>query len=686
MKTNKHLLRTLTLVLALLAAGNTSAWAQGTSATFPVEVTFQGSMNSSYFYMINSGLHNPYNAMVQNTTSAVQFDDQAFAIGSADVPITMTVAGHFTFPATTGDATVHSSAAQFTFSSGLKYITGISVSTYSGTPVSFDIKETTNFSRRIGLLGGTTFGKFTLTMATHTPLDYGATIGGIEATYLDDGVNRPVPTVTYKETSSSPAITLTEGEDYTVSYSVGSTSGTVTITGMGQYIGSTSKRYNIRQLQLSDFTQLSDGSYEIATKQDLDNLAKFVSNGNNCSGVTFRQTADIAYTSNCTWDYIGTATLHDNANFTPIGGFGKPFKGTYDGGGHTISGIRIYTGAGSNNDDQSVGLFGFVSDGTVKNVVLRDANILADHDFAGIVGYLSGGTVTGCTLYHVRLATGRTSFSNQNIVVGNHASGTVSGNYYRDCIRSHSTSSATYIERCNNVFTVTTAANTTATYQSGANVTIDGVKYYAEGSTFTLGYSGNTPGANVVFSATAGSIDGSILTMPAEDVTVSVTITSCSLTLTQGTKDGVTAYWGTFYSGTYRYALPEGAAAYTMGTDYKLYRLGTDGRVIPDGKAVVILATEATPVVPATNPATTTITLTVDGGSTTITDHSTGGNQLHGSDSPVTVTAGKVPVPGSNPAATGTPYTLSLSGSAIGFYKFTGGSIPAGKAYYVVTP
>ncbi|MBE6222879.1 MAG: hypothetical protein E7125_05390 [Bacteroidales bacterium] len=406
--------------------------------------------------------------------------------------------------------------------------------------------------------------------------------------------------------------------------------------------------------------------YIISSTADLDQLAARVNSDENFNNTYFLQTANIAYTSNCTWDYAGVSTLAANHNFTPIGGYGKPFKGTYDGGGHTISGIRMYRFnlGTSGHDNQSVGLFGFVSGGTVKNVVLRDANIFASQDFAGIVGYLSGGSVTGCTLYHVYVGTSRLSFYNQNIVVGNHASGTVSGNHYRDCIRRHVESGGENIERWNNVYTVTLADGVTATPATVESVTIDAVTYYAEGSTLTLGCT--VPNASAVFSATSGTIDGNTFTMPAEDVTVSISSLSLGVTLVQGTKDGVTAYWGTFYDGTHRYTLPAGAAAYTMDSEYKLYRLGTDGRTIPAGVAVVIIAASAD------------VTLTLDGGSSAITDHATGGNILQGSDSEVAVTEGKVDGK--------TPYVLGLAGSpaTIGFYQFTGTSIPAGKAYYVV--
>ncbi|MBO4656817.1 MAG: hypothetical protein J5639_03495 [Bacteroidales bacterium] len=159
--------------------------------------------------------------------------------------------------------------------------------------------------------------------------------------------------------------------------------------------------------------------------------------------------------------------------------------------------------------------------------------------------------------------------------------------------------------------------------------------------------------------------------------TVASPWSSSSVTLTQGTKDGVTAWWGTFYDSYYNYTLGEGAEAYTMDTDHKLYRLGTDGRTIPKNTAVVILAIEATPDSPATNPATATIQITpVSTDDLTIDDNALGGNQLHGSDS-------AVPLSG----LSGTPYVLSVDGTAIGFRKYVGSgsdpAIPAYKAYYV---
>ena len=142
---------------------------------------------------------------------------------------------------------------------------------------------------------------------------------------------------------------------------------------------------------------------------------------------------------------------------------------------------------------------------------------------------------------------------------------------------------------------------------------------------------------------------------------------SVELTLVQGTKDGVTAYWGTYY-GVQRYTLPEGAAAYTMDSSKHLYRLGADGRTIPAGVAVVIVADKQN------------ITLIKDAGTTEIIDHApngadpTDGNILQGTVSAVAVSS-----------LSGTPYVFSVdSNGVIGFRQYTAtDAIPAYKAYYV---
>lgn len=119
-------------------------------------------------------------------------------------------------------------------------------------------------------------------------------------------------------------------------------------------------------------------------------------------------------------------------------------------------------------------------------------------------------------------------------------------------------------------------------------------------------------------------------------------------------------YWTTYYNQNVRFLLPAGATAYTMGNDYQLYRLGTDGRTIPADQAVVIISDKQT------------IDLISDTGTSEVTDHALGGNILCGSDNEVTVSG-----------ISSTVYVLGFDGSKLGLYKYTGAKIPANKAYYV---
>ena len=83
--------------------------------------------------------------------------------------------------------------------------------------------------------------------------------------------------------------------------------------------------------------------------------------------------------------------------WTPIGtSSSKPYSGTFDGNGHTISGLYI-----DSSSDNYQGLFGYLgtsgdNKGTVQNLsVSGTVNSSGDY-VGGVVGYNNGGTVTGC--------------------------------------------------------------------------------------------------------------------------------------------------------------------------------------------------------------------------------------------------------------------------------------------------
>ena len=139
-----------------------------------------------------------------------------------------------------------------------------------------------------------------------------------------------------------------------------------------------------------------DAPYQIKTTAQLELLAKRVNEGTTFSGQYFKLMNDIAYAHSTDWD---DDTNQEN-NHTPIGNsvsvqYDKPFSGTFDGGGHTVSGIRIYKD-GDARDDCYLGLFGYVFDGTVKNVTVADTRITGLSCCGGIVGEIESGSVENC--------------------------------------------------------------------------------------------------------------------------------------------------------------------------------------------------------------------------------------------------------------------------------------------------
>ena len=120
--------------------------------------------------------------------------------------------------------------------------------------------------------------------------------------------------------------------------------------------------------------------------------------------------AELALMPSCdlTWDVRQTADIDLSASgaFTPIGGSGGGFTGTWDGGGHRITGLTV-----SGNGVNYQGLFGAIgTGGVVRNLTLSGAVTIVDGDRVGLLtGNLSG---PGATISNV------------------HVSGTVSGRDY----------------------------------------------------------------------------------------------------------------------------------------------------------------------------------------------------------------------------------------------------------------
>ena len=144
----------------------------------------------------------------------------------------------------------------------------------------------------------------------------------------------------------------------------------------------------IRDWALHNSGDSEADAYVISTTGELDLLAQRVNAGTNYSGKFFKLANNITYSHTTAWN---DATSTEN-NFTPIGtDVYHTFKGTFDGNGKTVSGIRI------NSKSSYKGLFGTIYDGaTVKNVILSDARIIDDYYCGGIAGKCNYSTITNC--------------------------------------------------------------------------------------------------------------------------------------------------------------------------------------------------------------------------------------------------------------------------------------------------
>ena len=149
------------------------------------------------------------------------------------------------------------------------------------------------------------------------------------------------------------------------------------------------------------YTSVTTGSkYTIRSAEELAYFAQLVNSGNAFAGGVVTLARDIDLSAVC-GEGIG--------NWTPIGKFvssrmKKPFSGTFDGQGHTISGLYINFSTRSRNLYQ--GLFGYCSEGIVQNLIVTGSVAVTGSTgasiqyVAGIVGYgVTSSAVKNCGFY-----------------------------------------------------------------------------------------------------------------------------------------------------------------------------------------------------------------------------------------------------------------------------------------------
>ena len=121
-------------------------------------------------------------------------------------------------------------------------------------------------------------------------------------------------------------------------------------------------------------------TYTVYNADGLMNIAELVNGGKSDINITLDTDIDLTGKD---WTPIGTD--YDNS-----------YKGTFDGGGHTITGLTFTT------NDEYAGLFGWLNRaGTVKNVVMEGVQITSNQIYGGSIGGVVGyswGTIENCSV------------------------------------------------------------------------------------------------------------------------------------------------------------------------------------------------------------------------------------------------------------------------------------------------
>ena len=119
-------------------------------------------------------------------------------------------------------------------------------------------------------------------------------------------------------------------------------------------------------------------TYTVYNADGLMNVAELVNGGKTDINITLDKNIDLT-----------------GKDWTPIG-TSNSYSGTFDGGGHTITGLTVTT------NDEYASLFGRLGKaGTVKNVVMEGIQITCNHRLGyagGVAGFSWGGTIENCSV------------------------------------------------------------------------------------------------------------------------------------------------------------------------------------------------------------------------------------------------------------------------------------------------
>lgn len=179
----------------------------------------------------------------------------------------------------------------------------------------------------------------------------------------------------------------------------------------------------------------------------------------------------------------------DEQSWVPIGNSNKPYQGTFDGNGKTITNLYI------NASQVNMGLFGYTYEGTIKNLTFEYANVTNTNSYAGV---LVGNAFWRSTLQNIKIS------NTCQIKGGNYTGGIagyLDGNAY-NCVNYATVQGIKYIGGlcgyyCRTGNSMTACANygnVTATSNTVGGL----VGYYSSGTIQDCANYGNIEGTNNV--------------------------------------------------------------------------------------------------------------------------------------------------------------------------------------------
>ena len=200
-----------------------------------------------------------------------------------------------------------------------------------------------------------------------------------------------------------------------------------------------------------------DNPYVIQDEYELYVLAQIVNAEDDFEGKYIELQDDLTFNLDTDFETKGYEPAYQ---WIPIGTSQKPFKGNFDGGMHSVSGLYATASVDTSYSDRYIGLFGYVSGtaetkASVQNIKVENSCFKGKYHISSVVAYMTNGMVDAA----YSNATINASSGHGGGIVGTSAGGTikncwfngsVKGGEYIGGITSFTTSTKVTIQHCLN--------------------------------------------------------------------------------------------------------------------------------------------------------------------------------------------------------------------------------------------